>query len=1537
MRLRPIVVLLGGCLLVAAVGLPSAGSHPDQEPLLDHSVVSGRVFCDADGDGVFDKGERGLGGARVVSDHGYVSTTDRTGGWHLKRFEAGSHLVKLDPTSLPPGASVTTDDSVFLSLTAGMPARVVFGVKCKLQRVAPDVVEPPEGRQLQTTAGAAALRSTVTIAGRMRPLSLAVNGRKLSVTGAKMRLKLPQQYQVNGGFNIPWTPGPQPDPLVFQTKARAPQGATDGLAWKLEVTRIVNVGEQPVRTFHGSGLPPGQLSWDGTDSEQVFTVFERGGLYRVRMILTDGSGGRAVTRPITFGVGYGHGGGLLDRLVLRGALFDEEMATTPDFEREMDTLEDLLDQHPKAQVLLEVHTDDSLLPDMALSNTRKAAFMASVAMTELLDLEEDDILAMGYGSLRPLLPNLSERNREFNRRIEVTLFEPFKPDRQVKLPAPTLRARLLLQGEPMEVATDGTFFDSMPRPAGGNLSLKLVTPGGMIWERIIDLASVEASPPRITSEEDPLRGFGGTPLRLAIGDGLVVPDKGDKPATAARLEVFLPTSNEPLQSPELFVSGLTDPANKLTINGLQVHVDAGGRFGEMIPLPVGPSTVEVIATDSGGFKARVKRDVSVTDKAFFLLGLADAAAGMVNAPMPGRAQITGVDLGPVFVGGRGAVTFVGRIHGHALAEHVKMRAHMDTARMAEYWSGDRAGRFEAFHEQLIDPGRDYAVFGDASDDEQGMSSRGGLYVLLEADGSSATIGAMRTGIDGLELLRYDRALWGALVQLNRTFLADQGPTEARVFASEDVRNLRRGHDELRATGGSLYMLSGRDVVAGSERVTVVVREAHTRMELSRSELNRDKDYRIDYRAGRVLLKAPLSSTVDSFWDLGRFQAHTGRHTLDGNEVWLVVDYESVDPASDRNAAGGAYVKQRLFDRVDVGAGFVGESGGTGYALYGVHAAAEVVEGTRVQAEFAGSSGEDGAQRVSTDGGLVFRDAIGDTGRDSGLAVKVDVDSDVGRWVGDDVNLKVRGWYHLRQEGFRSAGNGQDQGTERAGVHARYMLSPKDELQLQVEGATHLEPDAGFESQQDVGLRQDRRWSSVARYGRKMGALRLRGEGAFGRHDDRTGQDHTTGGLLAGARYRLSPAVDVGLSQEALVAGDSAVLGDSGLGRLTTRADVGWRVAEDLTLGLGHAMRWDGSHGLKVGARTRLDQGTDAYVEQRLMEDLRGHKLEQATVLGTESRLEGGGRAYGEYRLDSGIGGRANRAVVGVGRRIELAPGISVSGGYERSEIFGGVEGQGSRDVLSGGVELIGWDWLKFGGRYELRLDKLKDFSAIQPEREVVQAVTSNGLTLRLSDSVTVMGLLTYTLTQNLGQRTVDKGWGVEQEGLDATLAGIYRPVRAHWLTLTGRLSRYQRRYRVADESVLRLEGDGPGMEQETASLVGGSAIADLPWRLRLTEKLTYADRQLVTDGQEVPRRDLLWVSRLGYRFLDQFDVAGEFRLLLEMASGGLGSGVLAEVGYQPLPLMRVALGYDFSSIPRELEPIEGSQGGGIYLRITGRY
>ena len=694
------VVFATLCVLVVLVSSTSLAGGPEVEPELDQGLVVGQVFCDANGDGVRGEDEMGLGGARVVGDHGFVGTTDRHGSFHMKGFDPGTHLLKVDPTSLPPGATFSTDDSILVAVTPGLPVRAVFGVQCRLKRVVPDVVEAPRGPNVQKMASAQALRSTVMVAGRMRPMGIAINGRSLNVTGAKVRLRVSSNYRVRGGYNLPWAPGALDEPILVDLKAKAGSGS-DKTAWEVIFTRVDNQGETPVHTIVGKGQPPARIQWDGTDSEGVLTALDKGALYRVRLRITDGEGGRATSRPATFGIAYGHGGGVLDRLVIRGKLFDEELQPTRTFEREAARLETLMEEHLGARIMVEFHTDDSMLADMALSRTRKAAFAAADALAELLEMERSEISTMGYGSSRPLLPNLSARNRELNRRMEVTLFKPFEPDTRIQLPTPRFRERLLVQAKNLEVSQDGTFFDTMQRPVGGRVSMRLTTPQGMVWERLVNLDALEASPPSVSSEEDPLRAFGGSPLRVALGDNLILPDRGDAPATASHLEVLFPASEEPLLSPEFFLVGSTDPANTITINGRPVHVDHGGRFTERIKLPVGKSTVEVVARDVGGFTSRVKREFEVADKAFFLMGLAEAAAGMVDAPMPGRSETTALDLGPLFVGGRAAVTFHGRISGHELAEHIRERAHLDSEKLIGHLTGSAASRREPALAQLI--------------------------------------------------------------------------------------------------------------------------------------------------------------------------------------------------------------------------------------------------------------------------------------------------------------------------------------------------------------------------------------------------------------------------------------------------------------------------------------------------------------------------------------------------------------------------------------------------------------------------------------------------------------------------------------------------------------------------------------------------------------------------------------------------------------------------------------------------------------------
>ena len=93
-------------------------------------------------------------------------------------------------------------------------------------------------------------------------------------------------------------------------------------------------------------------------------------------------------------------------------------------------------------------------------------------------------------------------------------------------------------------------------------------------------------------------------------------------------------------------------------------------------------------------------------------------------------------------------------------------------------------------------------------------------------------------------------------------------------------------DELRATGGSLYYLSQRDIIEGSEEITLVVRDKFTNLILSQTRQRQNADYTIKYEEGRVMFHRPVSSVVEdgSLVDLA---------ILSGHPVFVQADYEAL--------------------------------------------------------------------------------------------------------------------------------------------------------------------------------------------------------------------------------------------------------------------------------------------------------------------------------------------------------------------------------------------------------------------------------------------------------------------------------------------------------------------------------------------------------------------------------------------------------------------------------------------------------------------
>jgi hypothetical protein len=1548
---RPLVLAILGALIGAGSG-SAVASDPAlfEEPEFGTSLVLGALFCDTNSDGRRQEGELGLGGVEVRADTGDFSRTDREGRFHLRRLTAGQRLIKVESTTVA-GAVIPEGGLMrHLRTTAGMISRVDFALTCAIERVEPDVVDAPtQGVDTPTIASTQAIASTVLLAGQTSPAQITLDGRMLPVNIAALEIEFPGGTKVTGGTNLPWSPGPLKKPLVFKAEIISTGGEPGvGAMWRVDIYHVGEVAERIVRTFFGNGDPPDSFSWDGTDPNEIFSVLAQGQMYRALLTITDGHGAMSRGRPVTFGVDYGQGGGVVERLVVRGLLFDEEMSPTRLLGQSLGELRTLVEENPSSRLLIEVHTDDSMEPDMALSRSRRGAFLTAESLVTELQIERERIDTLGYGGVRPLLPNISDRNRTFNRRLEITLITPMEKAPDVTLSTPVEPAGIWLQGKKIAVHSEGHFLGTTPRPSSGMVSLRMVSASGVAWERAIDLNELSAT--TLSPSEDPLRSFGGDALRRALGDPLIPGGDESQRDTAGQIEFLLPSTSIPLESPWIYLTGTSHIRNTVTANGVPLVIDNEGRFAQRVPMPVGESALEIVSSDELGFIARITRSYTVTEQAFFMMALVDGASQLLGGHLlkDARANTSWKVGDSVQLGGRAAVTFKGRIQGSKLAKDLFILAHLDTGKNPE---------FQPFHSQIVDPSRDYAVFADETTDDH-IQARGLLYVLVRADRSKLTVGNVRPNLRGLGLVRYDRALYGALLELDHTF-APGYDTKLKGFVSEDTSRLRRGHDELRATGGSLYYLSRHDVLQGSERVQIVRRERDSRLEIERRELSRDEEYRMDYRSGRIMLAAPLSSTVHTQENLVMLQPFStvGTTVQGGHEVWLVVDYESTELDPDRSLSGAVELRQKITDAVTVTGGFVTETGqgDDAYQLYGGGVEAKIVEGTMIRAEVAVSSGLDGSSNRSLDGGIRYEklgyEPLGANGitprRPEGMAFNLELTSDVGVSTGvEELDLKLRSWWQTRESEFNALGQVQDQGTEKAGGVLNWKPSKKDAIALRFDYQTTLSSDDPNTFQD--GLRQHTRTLATGTYTRTQGRLDLKTQLAWGQHKDSgDGLAIDTQGFGLGGTWRIRDDVRTTLGQQLIMGGDDAIWGEGVMPRLTTRVGVGYQAGSDVTLGLTEAVRWDGDNATLFSVQGKLDEESNLYVGQQLGSGTGA--MGTSTVLGAETRQANGARSYSEYRLDDGIDGRTNRAVLGLSKKVHVADGVALSGSYERSQTFGGAQGDGARDVISGGLEILPVSWLKFGSRYELRLDQ-EPIEGDDDMGTTVQVVALNGLTFNLSRDTSVMLMANFDLTQNLATRDVLR------EGLELTLAGIHRPRLADWLTLTGRLSRYQRRYASPDD-VARLEGAATHDQRESVDLIGLGAIMELPKGFELTEHAVYRYRKwLDTNSDEsdaevlsLRAQDLLSIHRLGYRVLHYLDLSLEYRLLALLdGDEGINHGYLAEIAYAPgrhlaskspyLRHMRIALGYDFSAIPRALEPgMEDEADGGVFLRITGAY
>ena len=150
-----------------------------------------------------------------------------------------------------------------------------------------------------------------------------------------------------------------------------------------------------------------------------------------------------------------------------------------------------------------------------------------------------------------------------------------------------------------------------------------------------------------------------------------------------------------------------------------------------------------------------------------------------------------------------------------------------------------------------------------------------------------------------------------LIEVNKSFYGSEIHFEGRknVFTGNftEIRGLF-ARDELPADGGSIYFVRLVPMVAKSEVIWIETRDPVSGVIISKTQMERNRDYSIDYDTGEIT----FAESIASF-------------TFEGNNNYIVVDYQYLPEAPGyRRYVTGARNIYQITDSLSLGASYLAE-------------------------------------------------------------------------------------------------------------------------------------------------------------------------------------------------------------------------------------------------------------------------------------------------------------------------------------------------------------------------------------------------------------------------------------------------------------------------------------------------------------------------------------------------------------------------------------------------------------------------------------
>ncbi|MFC5373724.1 hypothetical protein ACFPIF_14235 [Brevundimonas faecalis] len=964
------------------------------------------------------------------------------------------------------------------------------------------------------------------------------------------------------------------------------------------------------------------------------------------------------------------------------------------------------------------------------------------------------------------------------------------------------------------------------------------------------------------------------------------------------------------------VSGeVEDPATRVTAFGAPVPVDAAGRFMMQQIVPADTAAVAVQVTRPGQAPVDLVREIVLPRTDRFFVGIADVTAGKRSFDAA-KHELLG-DAGDHrddFIDGRLAFYFKGVVRNDW-----RLTASADTGEQP------LKDLFDGFLEKdpravlrRLDPDRHYPIYGDDSITVEDAPTYGRFYVRAENENTNAMWGVFQSRLDGNELIRHQRTLYGADLGWRSLAVTEGGErrTEVTAFAADPGTIASR--EDFASTGGSVYFFRNRDIAPGSERVFLEVRDKDSGLVLERQELIAARDYEMNYLQGRVMLRQPPPMTAGS-------DGFVHQSSLAGNPVWVVATYEYAPGLTRPDAfTTGGRAQHWLTDRLRVGgsAYHQGEDQAS-QDLFGADLLYRHAPNSFVKLEFAQADGPGDGAYLSSTGGYDFTRV--QTEADKANAVSLTFAAQLDE-LGLERDGRFAGYWKTREAGFSAPGELTFGETldQYGGV---FDIALSDTLRFQAKG--------------DV---TDGRLTE--RHALEAGLRRETAAGWFGsvgvRSDKQQGQRTPYSPLYVpppseGTRtdaavtlgYRHSPDPQSNLEQRdapwAVWTFAQATLDHDGGRQANDRFGVGgeYQVHDRLKF-KGEVS--DGDMGL--GADVRVDFPMTDRGSLYLGYALAGENPDAMTG-GRLGRLTGGARQqlgqkttlFAEQRYDHGDGPTGWTQAYGV----DFSPIEAWTFGarYETGSLSDAL-GQAIDRMAIGATADYGGERLRWASALEYR----KDEGDTVGERTTV--ATRNQVTYKATPSLRLFAKANISLSNS------DQGMAMDADYYELALAGAYRPVNNDRLNL---LAKYT--YLADLPSPAQVDALGQNLDYAQRS-----HIAAVDGTYQLTPRLAVGAKVAWRLGELRPSRDesapwfdseaVFWAVRADYQVVRRWDVLVEVRELSIKEAQDSRLGALVGVYRHFGDHMKLGVGYNFTDYSDDLGDLSYDERG-WFVNLIGKF